>query len=179
METLLEGRCGVPYFTDLRLVFRAIGDRQREFDWLVTDLDYGRLGVHDHRPPPFIGRGPHWLTGAQLTRQVAEYDLQFAWAVLSGFPPGTPLDLDRLAVDPYADGNPGFWEEQPRIQHPLAEVEIVCWDSTATLLLCRDRSLGESFRRHFPEAVDLAEYNEARRTTQPICPPLVGRDKPE
>ena len=40
------------YFTDLRLVFRAIGDRQREFNWLVTDLEYDWLGVRDGRPPP-------------------------------------------------------------------------------------------------------------------------------
>jgi hypothetical protein len=155
----------MPFFTDLRLVFRAIGDRQREFDWLVTDLDYGWLGVHDDRPPPFVGPGPHWLTGAELTRRVAEYDMQFVWAVLSGFRPDTALDVGRLAVEPYADGNPGFWVEEPRIQHPLAEVEIVCWDSTSTLLLCRDRSIGECFRRYFPEAVDLPEHNKTRRSS--------------
>ena len=165
METLLEGRCEMPYFTDLRLVFRAIGGRQRDYNWLITDLDYGWLGVHeDHEQPPFIGGGPHWRTGEELSRLVAEYDMQFVWAVLSGFPPAVSLDLDRLAVVPYADGNAGFWADEPQIQHPLAEVEIACWDSTSTLLLCRDRSIGESFRRYFPEAVDLAEYNKARRT---------------
>lgn len=167
METLLEGRCEMPYFTDLRLVFRAIGDRQRDFNWLITDLEYGWLGVHeDDEQPPFIGSEPHWRTGEELTRLVAEHDMQFVWAVLSGFPPGVSLDLYRLAVVPYADGNAGFWVDEPRIQHPLAEVEIVCWDSTSTLLLCRDRSIGESFRQYFPMAVDLAEYNKARRTSR-------------
>lgn len=164
MEMLLEGRCEMPYFTDLRLVFRAIGNRQSKFNWLITDLEYGWLGVHeDGEPVPFVGSGPHWLTGEELTRLVADNEMQFVWAVLSGFPPGESLDLTRLEVVPYADGNPGFWVDEPRIQHPLAEVEIVCWDSTSTLLLCRDRSVGESFRRYFPEAVDLAEYNKERR----------------
>ena len=167
METLLEGRCEMPYFTDLRLVFRAIGDRQREFNWLITDLDYGRFGVHeDDEQPPFIGSGPHWRTGEGLSRLVAEHDMQFVWAVLSGFSPSVSLDLDRMEVVPYADGNAGFWVDEPRIQHPLAEVEIVCWDSTSTLLLSRDRCIGESFRQYFPEAVDLAEYNKARRTSR-------------
>ena len=58
--------------------------------------------------------------------------------------------------------------DEPRIQHPLAEVEIVCWDSGSTLLLCRDQSIGEGFRAYFPEAVDLAEYNKARRTSRYI-----------
>ncbi len=165
METLLEGRCEMAYFTDLRLVFRAIGDRQRDFNWLITDLDFGWQEPYQaEEQAPITGRGPHWRTGDELSRLVEALDIQFVWAVLSGFSPGVSLDLKRLAVVPYADGNPGFWVDEPRIQHSLAEIEIVCWDSTSTLLLCRDRSIGESFRRYFPEAVDLAEYNKARRT---------------
>jgi hypothetical protein len=150
----------MPYFTDLRLVFRAIGDCQLEFDWLITDLDYGCLADYSDRPAPFDGVGPHWLTGGELSRLVSEYDMQFIWAVLTGFPPGTSLDIDRLAVVPYADGNAGLWVDEPRIQHPQGEVEIVCWDSTCTLLLCRDPAIGESFRQFFPESVDLSEYNK-------------------
>lgn len=169
METLLEGFCAMPYFTDLRLVFRAIGDRQREFNWLITDLDYGWLGPQeDDEQLPFAGAGPHWQTGEELTRLVAHREMQFVWAVLSGFPLDVSLDLDRLEVVPYADGNQGFWVDQPRIQHPMAEIEIVCWDSTSTLLLCRDRSIGESFRRYFPEAVDLALHNKASRRSRGI-----------
>jgi hypothetical protein len=166
VETLLEGCCEMPLFTDLRLVFRAIGERQDEFNWLVTDLEYIWLGSDGERPPPFVGSGPYWLSGSELSRIVAEYEIQFVWAVLSGFPPGVTLDLGHLEVEPYADGNPGFWVANPRIQHQLAEVEIVCWDSTSTLLLCQDRTIGESFRRYFPNAVDLTEYNKARLTNR-------------
>ena len=169
METLLEGRCEMPYFTDLRLVFRAIGERQREFDWLITDFRFTCLGVPGDRPPLFISTGPHWRTGEELSSLVADYDIQVMWALLNGFPPGTSLDLDRLEVVPSADGNTGFWMDTPRIQHPLAEIEIVCWDSTSTLLLCRDRSIGECFRRYVPEAVDLPTYNAAsKRFRSPI-----------
>lgn len=168
METLLEGCREMPFFTDLRLVFRAIGDRQTEFNWLVTDLEYVSLGSHGKHAPPFVGAGPHWLSGSELSGLVADNEIQFVWAVLSGFPRGVTLDLAHLEVEPYADGNPGFWEVSPRIQHPLAVVEIVCWDSTSTLLFCQDRTIGESFRRYFPEAVDLTEYNRARLTNRCI-----------
>jgi hypothetical protein len=162
METLLEGPCEMPYFTDLRLVFRAIGDRQREYNWLLTDVECNWLGIHDGRRHPLPDSGPYWLTGSELSRIVAEFDMQFVWGVLSGFPSAVSLHLDRLDVEPYADGNPDFWAAQPRIQHPLAEVEIACWDSTSTLLLSRDQSISESFRRYFPEAVDLPAHNRAR-----------------
>jgi len=38
LNTLLEGSGRMAYHTDLRLVFRAFGGRQREFNWLITDL---------------------------------------------------------------------------------------------------------------------------------------------
>jgi hypothetical protein len=106
--------------------------------------------------------GPYWLTGVELTRIVSEHGGRFDWGVLSGFPPTVKLDLERLEVEPYADGNPGFWVARPQVQHPLAEIEIVCWDTSATLLLCREqcRPLAERFRRYFPEAIDLDLYNQ-------------------
>ena len=156
---LLEGPCEMRYFTDVRLVFRALGDHQRRLNWLVTDLEWVRLDQREDTADEFSRPGPHWVPGDDLTRFVDSYDIQFVWAVFSGFPPGVSLDLSDLEVEPNADGNSRLWDPEPRIQHPLAEVEIVCWDSTCTLLLCRDPSLVASFRRYFPEAVDLAEHN--------------------
>lgn len=162
MNTLLEGDCQMSYFTDLRSVFDAIGGRQTSFNWLITDLEYSWLNPPVDAQSPFSGPQPHWLSGQELTQIIAQYELQFGWAVLSGFPMGITLDPNHLVVEPYADGNPGFWEAHPQIQHPLSEIEIVCWDSTSTLILTRDSSISVSFRRYFPKAVDLDQYNQAR-----------------
>ena len=70
------------------------------------------------------------------------------------------LDLYHLEFEPYADGNSALWQPGVAIQHPLAIVELVCWDSTATLLLSQDDDLTQRFRRHFPEAIDLDLYNQ-------------------
>jgi hypothetical protein len=40
---------------------------------------------------------------------------------------------------PFADGYKGFWVNNVGIQHPLAEVEIVAWDSSLTLLISKHR----------------------------------------
>ena len=64
METLLNGDREREYFTDLRLVFAAIEDRQREFNWLITDLDYTRFQrqqVQADKPMPFSGLVRHQL----------------------------------------------------------------------------------------------------------------------
>src|SRR5262249_634048 len=102
---------------------------------------------------------PKWLTGDELSTIVENDAIQFSWAVLSGFSPNEDIDLSRLEVYPSADGNAALWAPGVEIQHPRARVEIVCWDSGATLVLTRDDDVGKGFRRFFPEAVDLDAYN--------------------
>jgi hypothetical protein len=104
-------------------------------------------------------REPQWWAGSDLSDFVQRFRIQWVWAVLSGFRKGVEIDLDHLEVYPFADGNERLWRPSPAIQHPEAEVEIVCWDSTSTLLLSRDEDLTRSFRTFFPEAVDLHDFN--------------------
>jgi len=47
---LLKGSCEMRYFTDARLVFRALGDHRRQFNWLVTDLEWVWLDQREDRP---------------------------------------------------------------------------------------------------------------------------------
>lgn len=60
---------------------------------------------------------------------------------------------------PFADGYKGFWIDNVGIQHPLAEVEIVAWDSSLTLLISRVDNLVEKFRQNFPLSEDLLALN--------------------
>lgn len=155
--TLLEGPTRMLFYTDLRAVFKAIGGRQVEFNWLLTNLEcnfYPPEFQSDLQPDHQI-----WLSGEKLTRLIEQYDIQFIWAVLSGFAPHVIVNLNQLEVVPYADGNKALWTSSARIQHPLAKVELICWDSSATILLSRDEDLTKRFRAFFPEAIDLEVYN--------------------
>ncbi len=141
----------------MRTVFRALGDRQRQFDWLLTDYD---LNTYPPELPYTDGHRPaRWFSGDQLTALVAANDIQFMWGVFSGFRPGIVVDAAEPELYPYADGNAALWSAEVTIQHPLADVEIVCWDSSCTMLLSRDDDLAYRFRAFFPEAVDLNDYN--------------------
>jgi hypothetical protein len=149
------------HHTDLRLVFQAFGGREREFNWLLTDFEL------NHYPPeitPELDRDERarWFQGSELSDLVHSHDIQFIWGVVSGFRPNVEIDPSALTVYPFADGNSSLWVRGTKIQHPLAEVEIVCWDSAATLLLSRDDDLTRRFRGFFPEAVDMDDYNSIR-----------------
>lgn len=161
MNTLLESSSRMPFHTDLRPVFEAFGGREREFNWLLTDVELnfyppGLEYIDDDRETA------RWRSGNALSDIVKAHEIQFIWDVLSGFRTGVAIDPAALDVYPFADGNGSLWAPGARVQHPLADVEIVCWDSLATLLLSRDDDLPRRFRLFFPEAVDLDEYNLRR-----------------
>ena len=59
---------------------------------------------------------------------------------------------------PYADGYRGFWEKPLTMQHPLAKIEIVPWDSTLTLIYSVDKNTVDDFKRYFGKSQDLEEY---------------------
>ncbi|MDX1450399.1 MAG: hypothetical protein R3246_15220 [Acidimicrobiia bacterium] len=152
-------------YTDLRLVLEALGGRQREFHWLITDLEWILLGPsHDGDGLPTY-EGPLWISGEDLTDLVSRFDIQWIWAVLSGFRRASGADIGvDMEVEPLADGNDRLWTSGPSIQHPGADVEIVCWDSSSVLFLSRDHDLTKRFRTFFPEAVDLEGFNRATGT---------------
>jgi hypothetical protein len=166
VNTLLETSIRMGHHTDLRLVFEALGGRGREFNWLLTDLEL------NYYPPELIREDDtwrsqaRWLGGAELTDIVFANDIQFIWGVLSGFRPGVAIDPAALDTYPFADGNESLWTPGIKIQHALADVEIVCWDSTATMLLTRDDDLTRRFREFFAEAIDLDEFNRTGAADQ-------------
>lgn len=71
------------------------------------------------------------------------------------------LKEDVLKYDlPYADDYGEFWKNPLSIQHPLAEIEIVAWDSTLTLLISKDDEIVDIFMKNKPYAKDLEKYNK-------------------
>ena len=149
---------GERFYTYLSRVFRAIGNRQTEYNWLITDCQcYPRTAEIG----ALLGERYCWMSGEELTALVEREDFQWIWAVLSGFPKGIPEEQVRQYPLPYADGHPGFWHNPLSLQHPLAEIEIVPWDSSLTLLLSRKKEIVEDFRAFFPLSEDLFQVNEA------------------
>lgn len=148
---------GEAYYTDLSKVFRAIGDAQLEYNWLITDcVCYPQSPETD----ALLSSEFCWLSGNRLTDIIRQENFQWIWGVLSGFEKDIPLDSIRQHPFPYADGYEGFWKNPLSIQHPLAAVEIVPWDSSLTLILSKRQEMIRSFQMYFPLSEDLSLYNQ-------------------
>jgi hypothetical protein len=138
-------------------VFAALGVRQGEFNWLLSEfeLNVNPPGFPAHARPGRI----LWLSGEELSAIVVAHDVQFIWGVLSGSRDGVTLDPAGLAPYRSPMAMTRYGGQACGCNIHSRDVEIVCWDSSATLLLSRDDDLTRRFRAYFPEAVDLDEYN--------------------
>ena len=165
MEIKMYGRIltgGGRFYTYLGPLFAAIGQRQEQYNWLITDFEGGfpleervRLNRRNLR------ERYAWIDGGTLTRLAGQGNAQWSWGVFSGFDRSVTLK-QALEYDlPWADGNPGFWKNPVSIQHPLAQMEIVAWDNACTILISRDQKAVCEFAAAFPDSMDLERYNEA------------------
>lgn len=155
MNTILLKSVQMPFHTDMKVVFKALKDKQKDYNWLLTNIDC------NYYPDKRLLLNNLLISGEELTDIIYKNDIQFMWGVFSGFNKDINIDFENLEVIPFADGNSKLWEENPKIQHPLAAVEIVCFDSSCTLLLSKDDELTELFRSYFKEAIDLNDYNKS------------------
>ena len=148
---------GEKYYTYLQKIFDAIGNRQTEYNWLITDCE---CFPKSPEIESLFLQEYCFLSGDELTDIIKQEDFQWIWAVLAGFKKDIPFEEIMKHPLPFANGYDGFWKNPLSIQNPLAGVEIIPWDSSLTLVLSEDKSIVDAYMSAFPLSRDLAEYNK-------------------
>ena len=143
-------------YTHLLEILQAIEPVQNHYNWLITNCE---CFPRDLKTAKLLSGEYCFLNGSALTAFVEHEDFQWVWAVLSAFEKSLTLDKILAYPLPFADGNPGFWKNPIAIQHPLAQIEIVAFDSSLTLFLANNSNLTNRFRITFPDSEDLQEQN--------------------
>jgi hypothetical protein len=138
------------YFTPLKEVLRPILDDIGKLKWLITDVEY--LAFSKDVLPVNLN-DDHFILSAVEFDKLVTADVQFIWGVFLGIPQDVDLKVDIHDL-PYADTNPNIWKRD-NLQHPEAVIELVCFDSSCTILKFRDERLSEKFSDYFHEAIEL------------------------
>jgi hypothetical protein len=150
---ILELNCN--YFTNLAEVFDIIGDRALEYNWLLSNYD---CNIYPSEKIPTNERFV-WLCGDELVNILKKDEIQFIWGVATAYEKGIAL-IDVLQYPlPFADGNANLWNPSITMQNPLADIEIIPWDSTFLIVIAKSKELIEKFAKEYPDSNDLAEYN--------------------
>ena len=142
MNLILEKTDQVPFFTNMALVFNALGVSAADYNWYVSDIE-------TNCPKSMFSQNNQWISGRELQERLDNSDIQFMWAVFSAVPKGVHFIVE---TPPYSNDNPSYWrEEDVRPQLEGALFEIVCWDSSATILIGLPAAAEASFIHAFPD----------------------------
>ena len=145
---------GFQFFTCMDKILPPVREDVLRHNWLIADCDCNWFP--DSRwEDDYI-----WLTGKELLALVDSNDIQFIWAVFSAFSPEISLEQILAHPLPYADGYREFWKNPVNMQHPLANIELVAWDSSLFLCISSDDAFVKKFSDAFPLCEDLEEDNE-------------------
>lgn len=140
MNFVLEGPSRVPFYTDMAATLAALGIAAEAYDWYLNDLECNVI-------PEGFSESDQWMTGQDLQRLLLKPDLQFIWGVFSAVPIGYRAAVERA---PYPDG-PDIWLPHATPQLPGAHFEIICWDSSATVLIGLPEAALQRFQAVYPE----------------------------
>ena len=143
------------HYTYLKDIFTALNNRQKEYNWLITDCE---IIAHSDALEELNAGDYHFFSGDELTELVEKDDSQWIWGVLSGFDKNIPLNKIMQYPLPKSDSH-GFRKNPVILQHPLSSVEIVPFDSSFVLIISTQKDCIESFRKAFPKCEDLFDYN--------------------
>ena len=148
---------------DLMDIFAALDDLQYKYDWVISDHNMW----YAFDCPEEVKTRWQWegllISGEELTEHCCKGYVVFCFgAVLSAVPLGTKPEQ----VWNYVPG----WEEDfenpdYRFQIPLTELEIVCYDGYAWLIVCRP-DFSDLIRKHLPQALPPKEWYPAHTQTQ-------------
>jgi len=151
MNWIIRKTAKMDFHTNLKAILSPIKDEIKQLDWLISDLEYNNIYRVENLPVDYDH--DYFLLPAEQFDRLVAADMQIIWAVILGIPEthATTVDLENL---PYADCNAEVWKNGC-IQHPDAIIEIICFDSSCTILKFKDQALSDKFKTHFDEAKEL------------------------
>ena len=152
MAYIIEDTDNLDYHTDLKTLLKPLRPFVPKYKWLLTNQEYIVL---DYKKKGNIYKlnftdAKIEFSGEEFMSIFLERDIQFIWGVFSAFKNEIPnLSTSNL---PFADGNSDIWEKPDEFLTTESEIEIICFDSSATIVKFKDKEIERLFLDHFPEA---------------------------
>lgn len=152
MTIVLENTNQVDFHTDLSKIIVPFRQEFNKLNWLLTDLDFIVLDADKFGDVSKLNHDDTSIkySGQELGKIIDTRQIQFVWGVLTGFAGDIPeIPKDKL---PFADLNQSFWTKPDEFQVDSAEIEIVCWDSSSTIIKFKDDNVADKFLKTFTDA---------------------------
>lgn len=140
------------YYTHMLKVLNSIGGRNLEYNWLITNIE--AYPQDDGELDKLIRENDYlFLSNDELISMLEKNDFQWIWGVFSAIPNKYTKEEVLKYELPFADGNYDIYKEDLFvIQHPLADIEIVAFDSSCVQIVAKDEEIANKFKDLYKNA---------------------------
>lgn len=129
------------YYTDILKVVNAIGGRSLNYNWLITEIE---TNTGDYFYEEYV-----ILSNDELLDNLENKKIQWIWGTFSAI----PKKYKQEEILKYnLPGVENIDKKEIKIQHPLAEIEIIAYDSTFVQLIAKDKTIAEKFKKLYKKA---------------------------
>lgn len=129
------------YYTDILKVVNAIGGRSLNYNWLITEIE---TSTGDYFYEEYV-----ILSNDELLDNLENKKIQWIWGTFSAI----PKKYKQEEILKYnLPGVENIDKKEIKIQHPLAEIEIIAYDSTFVQLIAKNKTIAEKFKKVYKKA---------------------------
>lgn len=130
---------------------------QMDYNWLISDYECYPQNPNVQKK---LQNNYCFFSGNELTELSQEETFQWIWGVFSAFPQDIKKDEILQYLLPKAREYDEIWKNPLKLQHPLAEIEMIAWDGMVTICLSKNDYIIDLIREKSGIAVDLVSYNQ-------------------
>lgn len=143
------------FHTNLNQLLIPIIDDISCYDWIISDLE-----IMGHKEGILEDLSDQVISYEIFKKLIESKDLQVIWGVFTAIPKSSLRneDIKSLVKVPFADGNSSLWKKPLEFQYQEAEVEIVYFDSSYTIIKFKDERMTNKFKDYFKEALKIEDY---------------------
>ncbi len=142
------------YYTHMLKIINAIVGEHLKYHWLITDIE--AYPQHYPRLEQLISENGYLLlSNNELLDILEKDDFQWIWGVFSAIPEQYTKEEILKYELPYIIENTKVCEDNHFIiQHPLAEIEITCVDSSYVFIVSENETVLELFKKLYPNSTE-------------------------
>lgn len=150
------------YYTNMLKLIKSIGGSKLKYNWLITSIEAypSDKSISDKIDKDYI-----FLSNNELLDILEKEDFQWIWASFSAIP-NNVNQKDILQYElPSTDKAKLDYKSEPLIQHPLANIEIDCIDSSYFAIIFDDIDIEKKLLNVYPKAIESIDSPEDYFTT--------------
>ncbi|MES2060612.1 MAG: hypothetical protein V4456_01745 [Bacteroidota bacterium] len=149
MNWIIKKTVKTDFHTHLDIIIAPIKADIISYNWILSDLEINYL-----KDLPVNHEDEYFILSPTEFEKMLGKDVQIIWGVIIAVPMGIKIEIldDKF---PYSEGNDLAWQNG-NIQYPDGKIEIICFDSSLTIVKFADKPLSDKFKAYFgDEAIDL------------------------